>query len=140
MLQMLIIIGWLFAFACMLYLAIEMLKDRLYARRQKKLIARELKKHHQRDLTRNQFVRNSDRAVPTAANGAVADHPHGLTIFGWLMLFLWEGYWVVEIADYYSKSSHPSQLPYFFLFVVLVVIPYAAYLFFRRMRQSASHS
>jgi len=142
MLQILIIIGWLFSFACMLYLAIEMLKDRLYARRQKRLTARELKKRRQRDLTRNQFVLNSDRAVPSATitNGAVAVHPHGLRIFGWLMLFLWEGYWFVEIADYYSKSSRPSQLPYFFLFIVLVVIPYAAYLLFRRMRQGASHS
>ena len=49
-----------------------------------------------------------------------------------MVLLLWQGYWIVEILDQFRKSDHPLQLPYFFLFVVMVVIPYSVYWFSTR--------
>jgi hypothetical protein len=58
-------------------------------------------------------------------------------LFGWVVFLLWEGYWIVEIVDQFKKSDHPLQLPYFFLFIVMVVIPYSVYRFSTRRRRLA---
>ena len=65
-----------------------------------------------------------------------------------MVLLLWQGYWIVEILDQFRKSDTPLQLPYFFLFVVMVVIPYSVYWFStrksrlerRRLKQGLSAS
>jgi len=54
----------------------------------------------------------------------------------------------VEILDQFRKSDTPLQLPYVFLFVVMVVIPYSVYWFStrksrlerRRLKQGLSAS
>ena len=61
-----------------------------------------------------------------------------LTILGWLLFVVWEGYWLLEIVEQFSISTKPLQLPYPSLFVVLVVLPLAVYLFFRRRRMRRS--
>ena len=54
-----------------------------------------------------------------------------------MVLLLWQGYWMVEIVDQFKKSDTPLQLPYFFLFIVMVVIPYSVYWFSRRHKRRA---
>ena len=54
-----------------------------------------------------------------------------------MVLLLWWGYWVVEIIDQFKKSDTPLQLPYVFLFIVMVVIPYCIYWFSGRRRRLA---
>jgi Ca2+/Na+ antiporter len=50
---------------------------------------------------------------------------------------LWEAYWVLEILDQFRKSDKPLQLPYFFLFIVMIVIPYSINWYTRRRRRLA---
>src|SRR5581483_8744333 len=124
MLQILMIIGWVLAIVCMLYLAKELVMDRLRARserRRERLIE-----------NRRRLMQRAGQAVPPAPRAATADRQQNQKLFGWLALILWQGYWLIEIADQFKKSDHPLQLPYFFLFVVMVVIPYAIYRFARR--------
>jgi membrane protein DedA with SNARE-associated domain len=59
-------------------------------------------------------------------------------LFGWLAFILWETYWLIEIADQFKKSEHPLQLPYFFLIIVMVVIPYSIFRFSRRRRRPSA--
>ena len=55
-----------------------------------------------------------------------------LMILGWLLFVPWEAYWLLEIVERFYKTTHPWQLPYVFLFFMLVVVPLAGYLFIRR--------
>ena len=61
----------------------------------------------------------------------IEDRRLNLVVVGLLAFVLWEGYWIWEIAQRYSET-HRLQLPYVFLFFILVVIPLAVYLFIRR--------
>ena len=79
---------------------------------------------------------NADGMTPVDQAG---DNRRLMLVFlAWLLFVLWEGYWILEIAERFSKSTHPLQLPYVFLFFMAVVVPFVGYLIFRRrMRQSA---
>ena len=132
MLNILIIIGWLLAICLMLYLAKELVKNRFHARRERKLAIR----NAIRAKRREQFMENRRRWAeintgviqPRPAEAAAyAEHrqKQNQRLFGWVVFLLWEGYWIVEIVDQFKKSDHPLQLPYFFLFIVMVDIPYS---------------
>ena len=144
MLNILIIIGWLLAIGCMLYLAKELVRDRFRARRERKLAIR----NAFRARRRQQFMENR-RRWSELNTGVIQPRPaeaatdvdrrqrQNQKMFGWVVLLLWQGYWVVEIIDQFRKSDNPFQLPYFFLFIVMVVIPYCIYRFSGRRRRLA---
>jgi hypothetical protein len=117
----LIILGWLIVFGCFFYLAAEAGRNRLHKRREKKTAARkiqEFKKHHHYDEKREKWVRNRDGVVlPDASD----DFRRSITPFGYLMLVLWEIFWIAEIV----ATPRMSQIPIFFLFVMMVGIPLA---------------
>jgi len=144
MLNILIIIGWLLAICLMLYLAKELAKDRFRARRERKLANRNAIRARRRE----QFMENRRRWAEIntgviqprpaeAAAYAERRQNQNQRLFGWVVFLLWEGYWIVEIVDQFKKSDHPLQLPYFFLFIVMVVIPYSVYWFSTRRRRLA---
>jgi len=144
MLNILIIVGWLLAICCMIYLAKELVKDRFRARSERKLAIRNAIRARRRE----QFMENRRRwaeintgviqARPAEAQ-AILDRrqKQNQRLFGWVVLLLWQGYWVVEILDQFKKSDNPLQLPYFFLFTVMVVIPYSVYWFSGRRKRLA---
>jgi Ca2+/Na+ antiporter len=144
MLNILIIIGWLLAICCMLYLAKEMVKDRFRARSERKLATR----NAIRARRRKQFMENRRRwaeintgVIQARPAEAQANYDRRDTqnkkLFGWMVLLLWWGYCIVEIIDQFKKSDTPLQLPYVFLFIVMVVIPYGIYWFTGRRRRLA---
>ncbi len=138
MLQILIIIGWLLAIACMLYLAKELVKDRLRARSERKQAIKDAlraKRRAQLIENRRRLMQRAGYIVPPRPTAPSADRPLTTKLFGWIALVLWEGYWLIEIADQFKKSEHPLQLPYVFLFVVMVAIPYSIYRFAGRRRR-----
>ena len=60
-----------------------------------------------------------------------------LIVIGGLLFILWEGYWVLEIREQYVTRGR-LELPYVFLFFMLVGVPLALYLFLRRkLRRTA---
>ena len=139
MLNILIIVGWLLAICLMLYLTKELVKDRFHRRRERKLAIRNAIRARRRE----QFMENRRRWAEIntgviqprpaeAAAYAQRRQKQNQKLFGWMVLLLWQGYWIVEILDQFRKSDHPLQLPYFFLFVVMVVIPYSVYWFSTR--------
>src|SRR5262245_10978553 len=139
MLNIVIIIGWLLAIGCMSYLAKELVRDRIHARRERKLAIRNAIRARRRE----QFMENRRRwteintgviqARPAEAAAKLERRQkQNQRLFGWMVLLLWQGYWIMEILDQFRKSDTPLQLPYFFLFVVMVVIPYSVYWFSTR--------
>ena len=62
-----------------------------------------------------------------------------IAVFGGLLFVLWEGYWISEIVERARDTKGSLQLPYGFLFIVLVVVPLGIYWVCRRKmrRQSA---
>jgi hypothetical protein len=139
MLQIVIILGWLVAFAMVMYFAPQAIKHRLLGRRQRKLRFRKVRefiKHHHFDRKRRRWVRSVDGVE--VIDEASEDRWFMLTILGWLLFVVWEGYWLSEIVERFSMSTKPLQLPYPSLFVVLVVAPLVVYLFFRRRRMRRS--
>jgi hypothetical protein len=139
MLQIVIILGWLVAFAMVMYFAPQAIKHRLLGRRQRKLRFRKVRefiKHHHFDRKRRRWVRSVDGVE--VIDEASEDRWFMLTILGWLLFVVWEGYWLSEIVERFSISTKPLQLPYPSLFFVLVVAPLIVYLFFRRRRMRRS--
>jgi len=71
----------------------------------------------------------------------LSGHPEALlpgsTRVFWLLFILWEGYWVLEIREQYVAKGR-LELPYVFLFFMLVGIPFALYLFLRRKLRRAA--
>ena len=139
MLQIVILLCWVLALGLVVYLATESLRHRLWGRQRRKLAARKLwefKKHHHFDPKLGRWVRKDDGSV--LIDQAGDDRRLVLVIVGWLLLIVWEGYWILEIVERFSKATHPLQLPYVFLFVMLVGVPLAIYLYVRRrIRRSA---
>ena len=144
MFNILIIIGWLLAICCMIYLAKELVRDRIHARRERKIAIR----NAMRARRREQFMENRRRWTEIntgviqprpaeAAAKAERRQKQNQRLFGWMVLLLWQGYWIVEILDQFRKSDHPLQLPYFFLFMVMIVIPYCVYWFSSRKSRLA---
>ena len=114
MLNILIIIGWLLAICLMLYLAKELAKDRFRARRERKLAIR----NAIRAKRREQFMENRRRWAEINT-GVIQPRP-------------------AEAAAYAERRQKQNQrLPYFFLFIVMVVIPYSVYRFSTRRRRLA---
>jgi hypothetical protein len=117
----LIILGWLIIFGCLIYLATDVARNRFYDRRARKAAAKRIqyfKKHHYYDEERKKWVRKRDSvAYPDAS-----DESQGNVIrFGYLMLVLWELFWVVEVAT----APRLSQIPYLFLLVMMIGLPLA---------------
>ena len=144
MFNVLIIVGWLLAICCMIYLAKELVRDRIHARRERKIAIR----NAMRARRREQFMENRRRWTEIntgviqprpaeAAAKAERRQKQNQRLFGWMVLLLWQGYWIVEILDQFRKSDHPLQLPYFFLFMVMIVIPYCVYWFSSRKSRLA---
>ena len=136
MLSILIILGWLIAFACMVYLATHAIRNRFYARKRRKVYVRkvrEFKTRHHFDEKHQRWIRNLDGEA--VVDEASEDRRLMLALSGWLLLIAWEAYWILEIVNRIKESPSAWELPYFFLFVILVGIPLAVYrLFRRRMR------
>jgi hypothetical protein len=61
-------------------------------------------------------------------------------VVGLIALAFWEGFWVSEISDRFQWSANPFQLPYFFLFVVMIGIPFVVYLIARRLKRETVQS
>jgi len=145
MLHILIVVAWIVAFGCWVYLASQVLKHRLFDRGQKKVTARRFlgfgKPHHSNEKHQGS-MRSPDGAVPLKTDEGTVGvvRRRGLALFGYFMLFLWEAYWVSEIVERFSRSSNPLQLPYFFLLFVMVGVPLAVYLFSRRILRTSVHS
>ena len=138
MLHILMIIGWLLAIACMLYLAKELVKDRLHARSERKQAIRNAMRAKRREQlieNRRRLMQRAGHVVPPRPTARPGDRQQTPKLFGWIALVLWEGYWLIEIADQFKKSEHPLQLPYFFLFIVMIAIPYSIYWFATRRRR-----
>src|SRR5512137_122498 len=139
MLQIVVILGWLVAFGMVMCFAPQAIKHRLSGRRQRKLRFRKVRefiKHHHFDRKRRRWVRSVDGVE--VIDEASEDRWFMLTILGWLLFVVWEGYWLSEIVERFSISTKPLQLPYPSLFFVLVVAPLVVYLFFRRRRMRRS--
>jgi hypothetical protein len=123
---LIIIVAWLFALGCFVYLAVETSRNRVHVRHYKSAIDqrfREFKKHHHYDEKHQKWVRKADGSIVRGR----ANWPRGRMIFGIVILLLWELYWGSEV----SRAESFSQIPYFFLFIVMVAIPYAVYLIAR---------
>jgi Ca2+/Na+ antiporter len=139
MLQIVMLLIWLIAFAFVVYLITQAVKHRLWGRRRERLVARKLgefRKYHLFDPTVRRWVRKRDKTI--IVDEAFEDRWFARALFAWLLLIVWEVYWVLEIVERFSKSTRPLELPYVFLFFVLFGVPLGVYLFFRwRMRRSA---
>jgi hypothetical protein len=132
MLQLGLVVAWLIALSLAIHLATKAIKARLLGRRVRKQAlktAREFRKNHHFDPKQKQWVRNVDHV-------ALIDHSAGdrrifLIFIFWLLIILWEGYWVSEIYEQYVARGR-LELPYVFLFFMVVVVPLALYSFLRR--------
>jgi hypothetical protein len=144
MLHILTITAWIIAFGCWVYLVSQAFTPRLFHRGQKKVTVRRFFGFRKpRDFDENhQASRQSldDAAPPKADDGRISvGRRRAITLFGFLMLFLWEAYWVSEIAERFSNSTNPLQLPYFFLLVVMVGLPLTVFQFSRWVRRRSVH-
>jgi hypothetical protein len=131
MLNIMLILAWIVAFGLATYLAMRAVKFRLRGRQQRKVAHRKLRdftRHHRFDERQQRWVRKDGVVL---VDEVIEDRRLTLVVVGLLAFVLWEGYWIWEIAQRYSET-HRLQLPYVFLFFILVVIPLAVYLFIRR--------
>ena len=139
MLPIVIILAWLVAFGLAAYLVTHAIKRRLLGRRRRRSEfrkLREFRRYHYFDQKAERWVRKVDGVK--LIDEVAEDRRFRLIFFGWILLVLWEGYWLLEIAERFSGSTRPLQLPYVLLFFILFVLPLAVYLFFhRRLRRSA---
>jgi len=134
MLIIVLILAWLIAFGLAVYLATRAVKFRLRGRQQSKLPHRKIRDYHRLDERQQRWVRKDGVVLVDEVS---EDRRLNLVVLGWLAFVLWEGYWFWEIAQSYSEANR-LQLPYVFLFFILVVIPLAVYSFIRRrIRRSA---
>jgi hypothetical protein len=135
MLQIGLVVAWLIALSLAIHLATKAIKARLLGRRVRKQAqktAQEFRKNHHFDPKQERWVRNVDQV-------ALIDHSAGdrrifLIFIFWLLFILWEGYWVLEIYEQYVARGR-LELPYVFLFFMVVVVPLALYTFLRRKLQ-----
>jgi hypothetical protein len=132
MLHIVIVLAWLIALGLAVYLANRAIKHRLWGRQERRRVlkrSREFRRNHHFDDKRQYWVRNVDQVPPI--DDSIKDRRFSLTFIGWLLFILWEGYWLWEIRAQFVESGR-LQLPYVFLFFILVVVPLAWYLFLRR--------
>lgn len=135
MLQILIIFGWIIACVLLVYLAVDAVKHRLIGqRRVKSTTEKDEGFNKQQDSDKSQHGTNLDRVVSPVIHHIDSHYyRRGITIMGYLALFLWEIFWFSEISDRFRWTANPFQLPYFFLLTVLVGVPLAVYLVSRRI-------
>jgi hypothetical protein len=74
----------------------------------------------------------------TVTTEAHEDRWFRVAVFGWLLLVLWEGYWIWEIIERGRDTQGPLQLPYVFLFFMLVFVPLVIYWVCRRKMRRQS--
>jgi hypothetical protein len=132
MLHIAIVLAWPIAFALAVYLATRAMKHRLWGRQERRRVlkrSREFRRQHHFDEKQQYWVRNVDQ-VPLI-DDSVRDRRFYITFWGWLLFILWEAYWLWEIRARFVETGR-LQLPYVFLFFILVVVPLAWYLFLRR--------
>src|SRR5215813_5855137 len=132
MLQIGLLIAWLIALSLAIHLATQAIKARLLGRRERRQAlrtAREFRRSHHFDPKQKRWVRNVDQVA--LIDHSADDRRIFLIVIGWLLFILWEGYWVLEIREQYVAKGR-LELPYVFLFFMLVGIPLALYLFLRR--------
>ena len=132
MLHIAIVLAWPIAFALAVYLATRAMKHRLWGRQERRRVlkrSREFRQQHHFDEKQQYWVRNVDQ-VPLI-DDSVRDRRFYITFWGWLLFILWEAYWLWEIRARFVETGR-LQLPYVFLFFILVVVPLAWYLFLRR--------
>src|SRR5215470_11584554 len=138
MLQIGLVVAWLFALTLAIHLATTAIKARLLGRRERKRArrtAREFTKNHHFDPKQKRWVRNVDRVA--LIDHSAEDRRIFLIVIGLLLFVLWEGYWVLEIREQYVTRGR-LELPYVFLFFMLVGVPLALYLFLRRKLRRAA--
>jgi hypothetical protein len=126
-----IVLAWLIALSLAVYLASTAIKRRLSGRKERKRGQKRAKEfsNHRFDEKRRCWVRNVDQVALIDHSGE--DRGIFLTVVSWLLFILWEGYWVLEIREQYIARGR-LELPYVFLFFIMVVVPLAWYLFLRR--------
>ena len=132
MLQIGLVLAWLIALSLAIHLAITAIKARLLGRRvrkQARKTAREFRKNHHFDPKQKYWVRNVDKVA--LIDHSAKDRRIFLIVIFWLLFILWEGYWVSEIYEQYAARGR-LELPYVFLFFMVVVVPLALYSFLRR--------
>jgi hypothetical protein len=132
MLHIAIVLAWPIAFALAVYLATRAMKHRQWGRQERRRVlkrSREFRRQHHFDEKQQYWVRNVDQ-VPLI-DDSVRDRRFYITFWGWLLFILWEAYWLWEIRARFVETGR-LQLPYVFLFFILVVVPLAWYLFLRR--------
>jgi hypothetical protein len=139
MLQFAIIFAWLIALGLAAYLVTQAIRRRLLGRQRRRSEfrkLREFRRHHRFDQKAERWVRKVDGTK--VIDEVAEDRRFRLIFFGSILFVLWEGYWLSEVSQRFSESTRPFQLPYVLLFFILVVLPFAVYLFFRRrLRRSA---
>jgi hypothetical protein len=143
MLQILIIFGWLMAFGCLLYLAAESLKIRFSWFRRNRAAGSKTRLFKTIDpfaRKRERPAQNIEVEIPPAPHEARGNFPRGIRPLGYVLLIVWEGYWISEVAERFAQSANPLQLPYFFLIFVMVGVPLAAYLVTRRLLRRSVQS
>ena len=144
MLYIVIIVGWVITFGCFVYLAPQAIKHRLIYENQKKVTNRKfwkLTKRQQFDQRSQKSVQSPDGVVlPKVSEASGRYRRRRIAVFEILLLLLWEGFWISEIAERFSESSNPFQLPYFFLFVVLFGFPLAVHLYLHWIVEHSVHS
>jgi hypothetical protein len=126
MTQVFIILGWLIALGCFVFLVLDSLKRRFpWLRRRKKTALKADATKWRSALDEGPSVDAADRRFR-----------RNMKPLWYVSLVLWEGYWIAEIAERFARPN-PFQLPYFFLLVMMVGVPLAVYLFVRRPARPA---
>jgi hypothetical protein len=134
MLQIVIIFAWVLAACLAVYLAARAIRNRLLGRHRRKMALRRLRafrRRHHFDQKQQRWIRKVDGVA--MIDEPAEDRRFVLACLGLILFVLWEGYWLLEVVERFSKSTHPLQLPYVFLFVILVIVPLAGYFLFRRL-------
>jgi hypothetical protein len=132
MLQIGLVVAWLIALSLAIHLATKAIKARLLGRRvrkQARKTGREFIKNHHFDPKQKRWVRNGDKVA--LIDHSADDRRIFLIFIFWLLFILWEGYWVLEIYEQYVARGR-LELPYVFLFFMVVLVPLALYSFLRR--------
>ena len=131
MAHVLLIAGWIFAILCMAALACDVFR----ARRAKR--STPVVRERRRWLRRWQSIENEPtQSVLEAIDASAAETDFKLRPWirpaGFIAFLLWEAFWISEIFERSSQTDRPLQLPYVFLFIMMVGIPAAAYFLSRK--------
>ena len=127
--HLLLLAVWFLALGLIAYLAVDLVGNRLAEQRKKRAMDRTLSKSEKYSLSqqirRERIRKVEDAGGPSGIVGRIMRR--GLAIFGLVVLLLWELYWGSEIV----KARDPSQLPFLFLFLMMIAIPATVYIFSR---------